>query len=133
MNLSVALSVAGLVLAAIAVAVAVFAAGGARRARQRCESLETRIAALRREIELVESISVRTGRRVQRVEHGYSDVADRVELVESRGSAAGVGALDQAIDWARHGADSEKLAAQFGLSSGEADLVARLYGTHKTA
>ena len=133
MNLSVALSGVALALAVTAVVVAVFAIGAARRSRQHCESLETRIAALRREVELVASISVRTGRRVQRVEHGYSDVADRVELVESRGTVNGAGSLDQAIDLARHGADSEKLAAQFGLSSGEADLVARLYGTHKTA
>ena len=133
MNLSVVLSGVALALAVTAVVSAVFAIGAARRSRLRCESLETRIAALRREVELVASISVRTGRRVQRVEHGYSDVADRVELVESRGTVNGAGSLDQAIDLARRGVDSEKLAAQFGLSSGEADLVARLYGNHKPA
>jgi hypothetical protein len=129
MTASVGLTVVAAVLSAVALIVAALAISAARRSRQRCESLEASFAALRREVELVASISVRTGRRVQRVEHGYSDVAERVEVVESRGPAGGSGSLDQAIDWARRGADAGKLAQQFGLSSGEADLVARLYGS----
>jgi len=57
-------------------------------------------------------------------------VADRVNSVESR-TAPVSGSLDQAIDWARGGADTERLAQQFGLSSGEAELVARLHGRSK--
>ena len=56
---------------------------------------------------------------MQRVEHDYSDVADRVDVVESRAPVtSNSGALDQAIEWARRGADTDKLAEQFGLSSG---------------
>ncbi len=101
-----------------------------RRVAARCQSLETSLAAIRREMELVASISTRTGRRLKTIEHDYSGVADRVELVELRGSAQ---SFDQAIDSARRGADSGKLAQQFGLSRGEADLVTRLHGRKKRA
>ena len=115
--------------AACALAAAVWVVQALRRWQVRCESLEVSVEALRREVELVASISARTGRRVQRVEHDYSDVADRVEVVESRGpTTAGSESLGQAIEWARRGADAEKLAEQFGLSSGEAELVARMHG-----
>ena len=85
---------------------------------------------MRRELELVASISVKTGRRVKRIEQEYSSVADRVDQVELRGSAQ---SFDQAIDSARRGADPGKLAQQFGLSRGEADLVTRLHGRKKSA
>jgi hypothetical protein len=64
------------------------------------------------------------------VEHEFSGVAERVDLVESR-TAPGSESLDQAIDLARRGADSDRLEQQFGLSAGEADLVARLHGRAK--
>ena len=57
-------------------------------------------------------------------------MADRVDQVELRGAAH---SFEQAIDSARRGADSGKLARQFGLSCGEADLVARLHGRKKSA
>jgi hypothetical protein len=132
MNLTTILGIAAACVAACALVTALAAMQMLRRWRSRCESLEASVASLRRELEMVASISVRTGRRVQRVEHEYSDVADRVDLVESRGPAAGAsGSLDQAIDWARSGVDSDKLTQQFGLSPGEADLVARLHGRKK--
>ncbi|MDB6086072.1 MAG: hypothetical protein JWN43_3953 [Gammaproteobacteria bacterium] len=125
-------SFVGASLALGALVTALAAVRTARRWQTRHESLESSFASLRRELELVASISVRTGRRVQRVEHDYSGVADRIDLVESRGTS-GSGSLDQAIDWARRGADSERIAQQFGLSSGEADLVARLHGRTKSS
>jgi hypothetical protein len=132
MNANTLMSIVGASLAICALVTALMAMQAMRRWRARHEALESSFAALRREVEMVASISVRTGRRVQRVEHEYSDVADRVDLVESRGAAvSGPGSLDQAIDWARNGADSDKLAQQFGLSGGEADLVARLHGRNK--
>ena len=85
---------------------------------------------MHRELELAASISVKTGRRVQRIEHEYSGVADRVDQVELRGTAQ---SFEQAIDSARRGADPGKLAQQFGLSRGEADLVTRLHGRKKSA
>ncbi len=128
------LSVAGFCCAACALAAAVLAVQALRRGQARQQALESSVEALRREVELVASISARTGRRVQRVEHEYSDVAERVDAVESRGpSPGGAGMLDQAIELARRGADADKLAAQFGLSSGEAELVARLHGRKRSA
>jgi len=100
-----------------------------RHSRARIAAVESSLAAMRRELELMASISVKTGRRVKRIEHEYSGVADRVELVELRGSAQ---SFDQAIDSARRGADPGRLSLQFGLSRGEADLVTRLHG-RKTA
>jgi hypothetical protein len=76
---------------------------------------------------LVASISVRTGRRMQRVEDEFTDVAERVDQVELRAAPVN-GALDRAIALARSGAQPERLEQQFGLSTGEADLVARLHG-----
>ncbi len=70
---------------------------------------------------------------MQRVEHDYSDVADRVDVVESRAPVTAAGALDQAIEWAQRGAESGKLAEHFGLSRGEAELVARMHGRKKSA
>jgi hypothetical protein len=134
MNANAFISLAGASLAVCALVIALVALQAMRRWRARHESLEASFAALHRELEMVASISARTGRRVQRVEHEYSDVADRVDLVETRAPpASGSGSLDQAIDWVRSGADSDKLAEQFGLSSGEADLVARLHGRKKSA
>lgn len=134
MTWSLILSVLGLCGAACALAVAVLAVHSLRRWQTRYEVLESTVEALSREMELVASISARTGRRVQRVEHEFSDVAERVDVVESRGpSVHAAESLDQAIEWARGGADADKLAEQFGLSSGEAELVARLHGRKKSA
>jgi hypothetical protein len=101
-----------------------------RRWRARHIAVETTLAAMRREIEALASISLRTGGRVKRIEQEYSGVADRVELVELRGAAA---SFDEAIDSARRGTDPVKLTQQFGLSRVEADLVTRLHGRRKTA
>jgi hypothetical protein len=101
-----------------------------RDARARCAAVESSVAALRRELELLVSISVKTGRMVKRIEHDYSGVAERVDQVELRGPAQ---SFDQAIDSARRDADPVKLERQFGLSRGEADLVMRLHGRRKSA
>ena len=101
-----------------------------RRWQSRYQALEASLAGVRREMEHLASISVRTGRRVQRIENEYSGVSDRVDQVELRGPAQ---SIDQAIDSARRGADPVKLTQQFGLSRGEADLVMRLHGRRKSA
>jgi len=100
--------------------------------RGRVDSLEASVAALRRELEMVASISARTGRHVQRVEQEFSGVAERIDVVESRGAAM-PGSLDEAISWARRGVDADKLVQQFGLTSAEAELVSRLHGVKRTA
>jgi hypothetical protein len=101
-----------------------------RRWRARCVAVESSLAAMRRELEVMASISLRTGRRVKRIEREFSGVADRIESVELRGPAQ---AFDQAIDSARRGGDPARLTQQFGLSRVEADLVTRLHGRKKTA
>jgi hypothetical protein len=127
-------SMAGFCVAACALAAVVFAVQALRRMQARQDAMQASVDALRREVELVASISARTGRRVQRVEHEFSDVAERVDVVESRGpAAAGAGSFDQAIEWARRGADADKLSEQFGLSAGEAELVARMHGRKRSA
>jgi hypothetical protein len=98
--------------------------------RERCANLEAVLPGMQREMERFASISVRAGRQVRRIESEYSDVAERVDLVEARGPAK---ALDEAIDSARRGADIRRLTQQYGLSRGEAELVARLHGQKKSA
>jgi hypothetical protein len=130
MNLNTFLSIAGAALGFAGLVSGLFTIRAVRGWRTRCLALESSLAAVRRELELAASISVKTGRRVQRIEHEYSGVADRVDQVELRGAAP---SLEQAIDSARRGADPGKLAQQFGLSRGEADLVTRLHGRKKSA
>jgi hypothetical protein len=130
MNLNTFLSIAGAALGFAGLVSGLFTIRAVRGWRARCLALESSLAAVRRELELAASISVKTGRRVQRIEHEYSGVADRVDQVELRGSAQ---SLEQAIDSARRGADPVNLAHQFGLSRGEADLVTRLHGRKKIA
>jgi hypothetical protein len=130
MNVNLVLGIAGAALGLCGMVSASFTMRAVRGWRARCESVESRLAALRRELELVTSISVKTGRRVKRVEQEYSGVSDRVDQVELRGTAP---SFDQAIDHARRGAEPGRLTQQFGLSRGEADLVARLHGRKKSA
>jgi Protein of unknown function (DUF2802) len=101
-----------------------------RRWRLRCAAVETSLAAMRRELELAASISLRTGRRVNRIERECSGVADRIESVELRGPAQ---CFEQAIDSARRGTDPGGLTQQFGVSRAEAELLTRLHGRKKTA
>ena len=130
MNINTLLELASAVLGLAGLISALFAIRAVRGCRARCLVVESSLSAVRRELELVGSVSVKTGRRLKRVEHEYSGVADRVVQVELRGGAQ---SIDQAIDSARRGADSGKLTQQFGLGRGEADLVARLHGRKKSA
>jgi Protein of unknown function (DUF2802) len=129
MNINLAVGLAGAALGLLGLLVAWFTSRAIRGWRARCLSIESSLAALRREMELAASISMKTGRRVQRVEQECSGVAERVEQVELRGA---VQSFDQAIDSARRGADPGKLSQQFGLSRGEAELVSRLHGRKKS-
>jgi hypothetical protein len=132
MNVSIdtILGIAGALLGLCAVLAVFVMARSSRRWHTRCVAVESSLAAMHRELELMASISVKTGRRVKRIEHEYAGVVDRVELVELRGPAQ---SFDQAIDSARRGADPGRLTQQFGLSRSEADLVTRLHGRKKTA
>jgi hypothetical protein len=124
-DINMALSIAAAVLGLVCLAAVVRLNRTVVQWRERCAGLEASLPGLQREIERFASISVRTGRQVKRIENDYSDVAERVDLVEARGPAK---ALDQAIEHARRGADTRRLTLEFGLSRGEAELVARLHG-----
>ena len=130
MNINAILGITGTALGFLGLIFALFAIRAIRAWRARCLIVESSLAAVRLELEMVTSLGVKTGLRIKRIEQEYSGVTDRVDLVELRGS---VQSFDQAIDSARHGADSGKLTQQFGLSRGEADLVARLHGRKKSA
>jgi hypothetical protein len=130
MTINTILGIAGSALGLCGMVSAWFAIRVVRGWRTRCAAVESSLAALRREFELMVSNSVKTGQRVKRVEQEYSGVSDRVDQVELRGAAP---SFDQAIDYARRGAEPGKLTQQFGLSRGEADLVARLHGRKKSA
>lgn len=125
MNFDTLLSITGAALGFLGLVSALIAMRALRGWRTRCLSLESSLAAVRRELELVASISMKTGRRVKRIEQQYSGVADRVDQVELRGAGQ---SFEDAIHFARRGADSGRLTRQFGLSSVEADLMARLHG-----
>jgi hypothetical protein len=129
-NIMSVLAVAGASLGTCALLIIAMQVRSMRHLQSRYLALEASVAGMRRELEVVGSISLRTGRRVKRIEHDYAGVADRVELVELRGS---VPSFDQAIDSARRGTDSGRLTQQFGLSRVEADLVTRLHGRRRTA
>jgi Protein of unknown function (DUF2802) len=128
-GINTVLGLAGLVLALCAALMAFLVSRSNRRLHLRCVAVESSLAAMRRELELLSSISLKTGRRVKHFEQEYAGVTDRVALVELRGSAQ---SFDQAIDSARRGTDPGRLTQQFGLSRGEADLVTRLHGRKKT-
>jgi hypothetical protein len=124
------LEMAAASLAMCALVAVVVLSFSVRRLRKRCTTVESSVATMRRELEVMASISLRNGRRVNRIEREYSGVAERIDSVELRGPAQ---CFDQAIDFARRGTDPGKLTQQFGLSHAEADLVTRLHGRKKTA
>lgn len=130
LSVNVILGLAAASLAICALIAVVALSFSTRRWRRRCAAVESSVAAMRRELEVMASISLRTGRRVNRIEREYSGVAERIESVELRGPAQ---CFDQAIDFARRGSDPGKLTQQFGLSRAEADLVTRLHGRKKIA
>ncbi len=129
-DINTILALTGSILGIFAIVFSLFAIAAVLRCKSRCLSVESSLAALRRELELASSISMKTGRRVRRVEQEHAGVAERIDSLELRGS---VQSFDQAIDSARRGTESGRLAQQFGLSRSEADLVTRLHGRKKIA
>jgi hypothetical protein len=130
MNISTVLGLAAATFGFLSLVSVLITIQAMRGWRTRCLALESSLTAVRRELELVASISLKTGRRIKRVESEYSGVAERMERVELRSP---VRSFESAIDSARRGTDSGRLTQQFGLSRSEADLVWRLHGRKKTA
>lgn len=117
-------------LAGAALAAAAFSLASMFRARARAAGVETSLSALRLECEVAVSQAARAAARVKRLEQDLGAMAGRMSALEARGESR---SFDQAIDSARRGVDSSRLSEQFGLSRGEADLVARLHGRQKIA
>ena len=114
----------------VAMATAGMAFVALARRRVRIAALELGVAALRSECDAAGSEATLAACRVKRLEAELTALAERMGTLEVRGQSR---AFDQAIDSARRGADPGRLTEQFGLSRGEADLVARLQGRNKTA
>src|SRR5579872_5826419 len=112
-DIATLIAVAGASSAVAALLAILFLSLSVRRLKARHLALESNVAAMRRELEVVGSISLRTGRRVKRIESDCAGVADRVEVVEMRGTSP---SFDDAIDSARRGMDSGRLTQHFGLS-----------------
>lgn len=131
MSLDSLLAAAATSIAVIAlIALAGVALRRGTRARAQSLILESTVEKLRRELESATSVAARAARRLKRIEQEHARMVERIDLVESRGEPR---FFEQAIDSARHGADSGKLAENFGLSRGEADLISRLHGRKKSA
>jgi hypothetical protein len=98
-----------------------------RRLRIRSESLEAELGALREELSQAEArVEGRANARAEALcRQAYARLAEQLRFLERRADGR---SFDQAIDSARHGAGSGQLSEQFGLSRGEAELVARLHG-----
>jgi hypothetical protein len=123
------LTIGALGIAVLAVVCAACAITFARHIRSRQKSLEAALDSMRHDIEFIAGLSERNGQRLNTLESDAESFGDRIRLVELR---SGSRSFDEAIDFARRGADANKLAEQFGLSGGEADLVTRLHRRART-
>lgn len=113
--------------AAIGVGAAVLGAIALRVVRAQTLRLVEREAViedLRRRLDAMTALQTRTSNRLQRLEAEQTRLAERLTLAESSGGRR----FDDAIDSARRGASVGTLIDTFGLSRGEASLIARLHG-----
>jgi hypothetical protein len=128
------LGIAGTALGLIAVAWALISLRASRGLRERLSIAESDLAVLRAELgrqaDLQAGRGANTERRIKRAELEAADIAARVGQLEFRAAPQ---SIDQAIDYARYGADPDQLRRQFGISRGEADLLARLHGRKQPA
>jgi hypothetical protein len=127
---SLIVAAAGAALGLLGLLLGLAALRSARALHERSIGAEASLASVRRELERVASASVKIERRLKRFEQETTDSAERLDQIELRGSGQ---CIDQAIDYARRGADPAKLSQHFGLSRGEADLVTRLHGRRLSA
>jgi hypothetical protein len=124
-----ALALAVLVVTTAGVTAAlVVTLGSLRQVRRSLDAAETQLAALRRDVEGTTAIGVRATERLRRLEQSGAQLADRLAQLELRGDGR---PYDHAIAMVRDGADAERLVRNFGLSRGEADLVALVHGRRK--
>ncbi|MDE2295722.1 MAG: DUF2802 domain-containing protein [Gammaproteobacteria bacterium] len=117
-------ALAGAAIGVIAAALGVVGLWIVRAQAARLAERETAIEDLRRRVDALTALQTRTANRLQRFETEQGQLAERVGHVESGGGRT----LDDAIDSARRGASVGTLIDTFGLSRGEASLIARLHG-----
>jgi hypothetical protein len=123
------LILSGLGVTVVGLAVALWTTSSAlRRVRAELEATDSRVVALRREVEGATAIGVRAGERLRKTEQTYAQLADRLGQLELRGEGR---PYDQAIAMVRHGADADRLVRNFGLTRGEADLVELVHGRRR--
>lgn len=121
---------------ALATAVLLLALGCAlglvsvRRARRELALASAQLEILRREVAAATAVAVRAGERLRKVENATNQMGDRLGQLELRGEGR---PYDQAIALVQRGADAERLVRNFGLSRGEADLVALVHGRRKAS
>ena len=127
-SVATALVFLALLVSAAAVTGCLFLRRAQLRWRARCLALEAQLPALRHEMQLVASINARAQRQIKRMDTRLDKrVPDMLAANQSR-LADPKKSVHEAIESARHGADSRRLSAQHGLSRAEAELVARLHG-----
>jgi len=88
-------------------------------------ALVAQLTAMSGELERLDAATSDAVRRAAEVERQCRLVGERLLLTESHTANR---SFEEAIDSARRGAAPGKLSVRFGLSRGEADLVARLHG-----
>lgn len=101
-----------------------------RRLRRTQRETERVLSLLNKQTESAVTMSVRAGRRLKRLEKQLAWASERIGQLEVRNEGR---SYDQAITLARRGADPGRLMTNFGLSRGEADLVALMHNQRKAS
>ncbi len=113
------------VLATVLLGVAVLRNG---RLSRRLAAMEGQFESLRADVAATTGIGVRAGERLRRLDQITGQMGERLGQLELRGEGR---PYDQAIALVRRGADAGRLMTNYGLSRGEADLVALVHGSRR--
>lgn len=100
----------------------------ARRLRRTQRESQRVLMLLHKQTESAVTMTVRVARRLKRLEKQLAWATERIGQLEVRNEGR---SYDQAITLARRGADPNRLMTNFGLSRGEADLVALMHNQRK--
>lgn len=115
-----------LALATVLLAVSIVRNG---RLNRRLATMERQFETLRADVAATTGIGVRAGERLRRLDQISGQMSERLGQLELRGEGR---PYDQAIALVRRGADADRLMTNYGLSRGEADLLALVHGGRRT-
>jgi len=101
---------------------------GVRRLRRTQREIERELALLHKQTDTALTMTVRAGRRLKLLEKQFAWASERIGQLEVRNEGR---SYDEAITLARRGANPDRLMTNFGLSRGEADLVALMHNQRK--